>query len=307
MRKLTSLLKDRKPHAVILIDYPGFNLRLAKKVKKSGIPVIYYISPQVWAWGKGRIQRIARFVDKMIVIFPFEKKLYEKVGVCVDFVGHPLKDIVRSSMGKEEYFFSRQLNVNRPTVGLFPGSREQEVMYHLPEMVEAVTRIKKEKPDLQVLLSISPHVPGESFQKLLVNHTDIRKEIDNNYDMMAHVDVAIVASGTATLETAIQNTPMVVVYRMSPLSYWMAKRMVKLDSIALVNIVAGECVVPELIQNDMTSENIAIEVLRFLNETDRSTMTRKKLEKVSDKLGDSGASDRAAKSVLDFILDQQFE
>jgi lipid-A-disaccharide synthase len=300
-RRMVSLLKERKPGLVILIDYPGFNLRFAKVAKKQEIPVLYYISPQVWAWGKRRVKKIAKTVDRMLVIFPFESNFYEKEDLDVRFVGHPLKDIVRTQQTKESFLSGLGLDPQKPTVGLLPGSREQEVRRLLPEMIKAFRLLKNDIPDLQAVLSLAPMVSNRVYESLLVEIESIRPVEDETYEVMAHSDAVMVASGTATLETAILGTPMVVLYKMSLLSYLIGRALVRVKNIGLVNIVAGHTIVPELIQGRAQADKIARALLPFLTDEKNRIRVKHDLADVSKKLGDKGASARAAESVLDFM------
>ena len=300
-RSMIAILEERRPRLVILIDYPGFNLRFAKAAKKRGFHVLYYISPQVWAWGKKRIKKIARRVDRMLVFFPFEVDLYQKEGLDVRFVGHPLKDVVRVRQNKTSFFRELGLDPNRPTVGLLPGSREQEVQRLLPEMVKAVKRLQRTIPDLQAVVGLVPILADTVYTPFLKGGTSIRPVRNHTYDVMSHCDAVMVASGTATLETAILGTPMVILYRMSRISYLIGRALVRLKHIGLVNIVAGRDVVPELIQKDARGEKIAKAVSVFLSDDVKRTNVIKELKKVSDKLGGKGATERAAESVMEFI------
>ena len=299
--KMVAILKERQPSLVLLIDYPGFNLRFAKKAKRRGVPVLYYISPQVWAWRKGRIKKIARRVDRMLVIFPFEKVFYQKEGLDVQFVGHPLKDVVRTKQSKDSFFQSVGLDSTKRTVGLLPGSREQEVRLLLPEMLKALNLIKNEIPDLQSLLGRAPTLPDDVYDSLLNQDRTPCSVRDKTYEVMAHSDVVMVASGTATLETAILGTPMVILYKMSPLSFFIGRLLVKLKNIGLVNIVAGHEIVPELIQDEAKAETIAEKVLFFLKDEGQYIKVKKDLATVSQRLGEAGGSIRAAGAVLEFM------
>ena len=299
LKDMITLMEKRKPSLVILIDYPGFNLKLAKEAKKRGIPVLYYISPQVWAWRKKRIKKIARRVDRMIVIFPFEEDLYRKEGVDVRFVGHPLRDTVIVNQFKEDFFKEIGMDHSKPTIGLLPGSREQEVRRLLPEMKKACSLLREKISDLQVILGEAPMLPDEVYKQFLSGN--IYPVRNKTYEVMAHSDVVIVASGTATLETALLGTPMVILYKMSPLSFFLGKSMVQVKHIGLVNIVAGEKIVPELIQGKASGKKIAEEALSLLTNKERNKKTKEKLREVSHKLGKKGATERAAEAVVEFM------
>ncbi len=300
-RSMVRLLDERKPGLVLLIDYPGFNLRFARAAKKRGIPVLYYISPQIWAWGKGRMKKIVRCVDRMLVIFPFEKVLYQKEGMDVHFVGHPLKDDVKTRITREAFFRELGLDSIKRTIGVLPGSRQQEVSSLLPDMIKALDRIRKELPDLQAVLGKAPTLDDEvykDYSEIEGLNTSVRYK---TYEVMGHSDVVMVASGTATLETAILGTPMLVLYKMSALSYIIGRALVRVKNIGLVNIIAGCEIVPELIQRDANAEKIAGNLLVFLTDDDRYRKVKEELKIVSRKLGEKGGSKQAAESVLDFI------
>ena len=247
-RKMKKLMRDRHPDLVLLIDYPGFNLRFAAQARKMRIPVLYYISPQVWAWGKRRIKKIARVVDKMLVIFPFEVDLYKKAGVDVEFVGHPLKDGVKVNTTRKAFFKTLNLDPGKPTIGLLPGSRNQEISRLLPEMIAALHLLREKQPNLQFVLGKSPTLSDEVYRPFLARDTSIQPIRGHTYEIMAHSDMVLVASGTATLETAILQTPMIILYKMSSLSFFIGRLLVKVRQIGLANIVAGKKVVPELLQ-----------------------------------------------------------
>jgi len=292
---LRHFLKTHKPDLLILIDYPDFNLPLAKVAKKYGIPVMYYISPQVWAWRKGRVRNIARFVDKMVVIFPFEVAFYRTYNVDVEFVGHPLLDIVRPISLKEETRRRLGLREDKTTIALLPGSRGSEIRRMLPSMLGAAKILKEALPDVQFILSIAPTLGRPDIEPLIPSHVKDLKVTDSYiYDVMNACDLIITASGTATVEAAIMNTPMVVIYKVSPLSYFIARRLVKVNHIGMVNLIAGERVVPELIQDEATPDRIATECLKILGDELVANSIKEKLKRVKDRLGAGGASQKAA-------------
>jgi lipid-A-disaccharide synthase len=299
--KMVDLLEKRKPSLVILIDYPGFNLRFAKKVKKKGIKVFYYISPQIWAWGKNRVKAIARWVDLMVVILPFEEAFYRSEGINVRFVGHPLKDVVRIKQQREDFFKNIDCDPLKPTIGILPGSREQEIQKLLPEMIKACKLLKKNITNFQVILGIAPSINTEFYEQFIHEYDNLVFVRSNTYEVMAHSDIVLVASGTATLETALLETPMIVLYKMAPFSYFLGKILIKVRHIALVNIVAGREVVPELLQSKANAEKIALEVYYLLNDRKRMENIKRDLSEVSQKLGEKGATNRAAKSVLSLL------
>ena len=296
MNELTEWIETNRPETVILIDYPGFNLRLAKKAKKLGCRIVYYISPQVWAWGAGRIKTISRLVDHMIVVFPFEEELYRSAGVKVDFVGHPILEGLNSKLSREEFYEKHGFKLDDPVVGLLPGSRTQEVENLYLQMVEAVELMKKELPDLQTVTGISPTL-NENIYSIIEADRDLEHSNDI-YDVMQHSAVLFVASGTATLESACLGTPMIIVYKVSPISWFLGKLLVKLKNIGLVNIVAGEKIVPEILQSEVTATRLASEGLSLLGDKTLMEDTRKKLLMVKESLGKTGASQRAAELIV---------
>lgn len=300
-RKMKTLLKERSPELVLLIDYPGFNLRFAKEAKKRGIPVLYYISPQVWAWGKKRVKKMAQRVDRMLVIFPFEEDLYRREGIEVLFVGHPLKDVVRMDRSKNEFFSELNLDPNTPLVGLLPGSRVQEIRRLLPEMKKAVEILRKEIPSLQVVLGWAPTLSDQVYTPFLEDAGFFIPLRNRTYEIMAHSDAVLVASGTATLETALLGTPMVILYKMSPISYLIGRALVRVKHFGLVNIVAGRKIVPELLQKEATGERMAKEVLTLLGSDAKRQQVKRDLQEVYRKLGEPGATERAANSVVEFM------
>jgi lipid-A-disaccharide synthase len=299
--EIRGLMKTRRPCAVILIDYPGFNLKIAKEASKRNIPVIYYISPQVWAWGKGRVRKIARLVGKMIVIFDFEEALYKRAGMDAAFVGHPLKDTVRPASSKNDFFLSEGLDPRRPVLGLLPGSRIQEVRHLLPEMVKAYGVLKSDIPGLQAVLGIAPTLSDQTVLPFLDKAEGVHCVQGRTYEVMAYSTAALVASGTATLETALSGTPMVILYKMSPVSFFIGRLLVRVENVGLANIVAGKRIVPELLQKDVTAEKIRGAALPLLTDKTVRQSVRRELAGVAKKLGPPGASERAAEQVLEFL------
>lgn len=300
-RKMEALLEEREPCLVLLIDYPGFNLRFAGEAKRRGFPVLYYISPQVWAWGERRLKKIARRVDRMIVIFPFEEELYRREGMDVRFVGHPLKDVVKVDRSKKTFFRELGLDPTRPTVGLLPGSRHQEVRRLLPEMRKAYDLLRERMDGLQAILGMAPTLSAEVYQPFLDEGKAVRSVQNRTYEVMAHSDAVMVASGTATLETAILGTPMIILYKLSSPSFLLGRMLVKLKLIGLVNIVAGKEIVPEFIQGNIKAEKIGEEVFNLLTDAERQKSVKQELQEVSRRLGERGASERAAEAVVEFL------
>jgi len=302
MRRLKASLTNERPDLVILIDYPDFNLSLARAVRRRGIKVLYYISPQVWAWRKGRIDTIRKSVDRMAVILPFEENFYREAGVDVTFVGHPLLDEVKTKYPRAEALKRFGLRDDAITVGILPGSRHSEVARLLPEMLGACRILTDKLSPLQFVLPLAGTLDRHFVQDILrqfpVKVNVIRDEI---YDVIAVSDAAIVASGTATLETALLETPMVVAYKVSALSYAVGRRFISVDHISLVNIIAGRTVVPELIQDDANPERIAAEVRELIIRQGKAREMKVALAEIRGKLGTPGASQRTARLACDML------
>jgi lipid-A-disaccharide synthase len=300
--KLKKILLESPPDLLILIDYPGFNLRLAKIAKRSGVKVLYYISPQIWAWRQGRVRKIKRLVDHMAVILPFELQFYQKAGVPASFVGHPMADIVKVALSREAAASSFGLDPSRPVIGLFPGSRRSEVSRLLPTILGAASILKQQFPNVQFVLPLASTLHDEDLAPYLaesgVEVTIIRERI---HDLIRGSDAVISVSGTVTLEIALVGTPMVIIYKLSPLTFQLAKRLVKVDHIGLCNIVAGETVAKELIQDDASSENIASEIGRILSDGRVAGQIKESLSLVQERLGGGGADQRMAQLVFDML------
>jgi lipid-A-disaccharide synthase len=297
-KKLINHLNQYKPDLVILIDYPGFNLRFAKEVKKRKTPILYYISPQVWAWGKKRVNTIKKLVDRMVVFFPFEEKLYKDAGVEVNFIGHPLLDLVKPSFSKEDFRNNLQIKENEILIGLLPGSRWQEVEKILPVMVRSCLILKKRIKNLQVAIGLAPTIDKQKAYEFLKKKNFKVRLLENlTYDLMSHSDLLLATSGTATLESAISCTPLIVLYKTSPLTYLLAKALVKIPHIGMVNIVAGKKIVPEFIQSRAKPEKIAEEMEKILKDKDEYKKIKIELSMVGKKLGEKGAYQRGAQIV----------
>ncbi len=288
-----------RPDVAVLIDYPDFNLRLARELKKLGIPVVYYVSPQLWAWRRGRIKDVKRDVAKMLVIFPFEEQIYRDAGVPVTFVGHPLIDHVRPPADRAAIARKLGLEGDRPVIALLPGSRNKEVGFNLPPMMGAVRLLREKRPDLQFILAAAPHLRADALQEATRIGVIVKEGATR--DVLSAARVAVVASGTATVETALTLTPMVVVYRLSALTYTLGKPLLSVSNYAMVNLIAGRVVVPELIQGDFTPSRVTEETLRVLDEDASRTEMLKNLEEVREKLGKGGATRRAADEVSGFL------
>jgi lipid-A-disaccharide synthase len=302
MSRLKASMRKDRPDLVILIDYPDFNLSLAKAAKKYGIKVFYYISPQVWAWRKGRIGQIKKTVDKMAVILPFEASFYSKAGVNAEFVGHPLLDVVGTKYSRKEAMLKFGLKEGVTTVGILPGSRQSEVARLLPEMLRAAEIIEKKLKPVQFVLPLADTL-NITFVSQMISQYPIKVEVIRNevYDVMACADIAMVASGTATLETALMETPMVIIYKVSAPSYYVGKMVINVDHIGLVNIIAGKTVVPELIQDEASPEKIAAMVVDILSDSKRMADIKIELSKIRDMLGSPGAAERTARLAFEML------
>jgi lipid-A-disaccharide synthase len=320
-RLLRKAMRDKRPDLVILIDYPDFNLLLAAKARSLGIPVMYYISPQVWAWRSGRVKKIRRLVNRMVVILPFEVEFYHRHKMEVDFVGHPLLDIIKPSMDEnnsppppfskggwggisnESVFYKRfEIDRSRPIVGLFPGSRLQEVNRLMPFIIDAAGRLEEKIPGIQFVLPLAPTIDRRCVEDF-IHPTRLKiKVIENGiYDTMKAARAVIAASGTVTLEAAIMGVPMIIVYKVSKLSYLVGKIMVRVSHIGLVNLVAGRRIVPELVQEEVNGRRIAEEVHKIIVDEKYSRTMKNELEGVKNKLGGPGASARVAEIVCQMV------
>ena len=290
-RKLKGIILNTPPDLLILIDYPGFNLRLAKVAKKAGIKVLYYISPQIWAWRQGRVKKIAGLVDHMAVILPFEAPFYEEAGVPVTFVGHPMLDLVDVVHDRSSAAASFSLDPKRKIVGLFPGSRRNEIERLLPVIIAAAVKLKERFSDIQFILPLASTLRNDDIVPLLAAAgLEVTTTRDRIHDMIRACDAVISVSGTVTLEIALVGTPMVIIYKLSPLTYQLAKRLVKVPNIGLCNIVAGETVVRELIQGQANPGEIAAEIGKLLTDKNYHNAIANKLGEVRAKLGGGGAS-----------------
>ncbi len=295
---LKRILREERPGLLILIDFPDFNMRLARVAKDLNVPVLYYITPQVWAWRKRRIAKIARSVDRVAVVFPFEAPLYERAGVRADFVGHPLLDVAHVTRSREETLRRLGLDPSRRTITLLPGSRRREVEFHLTPMLEAAAILGREMP-LQFVLVRASTVDRALLQASLSRAgAGVSLSDGDTYNVVHASDLVWTASGTATLETALMLKPMIIVYRLARLTYALARLLVRVNFIGMANIIAGEKVVPELIQGEMTAERIVAESKTILNDARLRERMIAKLTEVRDKLGSPGAAGRVADIAL---------
>ena len=282
-------IKKHNPQKIILIDYPGFNLSLAKTIKKTiDIPVFFYISPQVWAWKEARVKQIKKNIDKLIVIFPFEKEWYKKRGVEVEFFGHPLIDLIKKQK-------TTQVKNQTKVVGLFPGSRKQEILKHLPILQQTMVILRKKKPEIKFILC---HAPGlDKTTKTLLQKINVEKIVYNSEEAFQSCDAAIVTSGTATLECAISQTPLVVIYKTSIISWLIAKYFLSIPFISIVNIIANKKIVEECLQKNATPQKIARETLRLLKYPERM---KENLSKVKNSLGHGGVYKKTAQFIINY-------
>jgi len=309
MRRLIDEAVTRQPQVIVLVDYPGFNLRFAARVRKhpklKHIPILYYISPQVWAWHASRIPQIARLVNRMAVIFDFELPLYEKTGLKTDFVGHPLLEVTKPAMSREEFRNSLNVSEQNLLLGLLPGSREQEVERLLPVFVESYELLSVQVKNLKAVVGCSPSLDEEFYRNILnrkqLNVEGLRLVTGHTTEVQAYSDIALVKSGTSTLETAILGTPMVMAYKVAPLTYWIARNLVKIPNIALVNVVAGKSIVSEMIQHEARPDLLSQQLKQLLPGSQRRETMIQELGKVRERLGLPGASSRVAEIITEMM------
>ena len=300
LRTLGDAARERRPDVFVAVDFPDFNFRLLPVMHKLGIPVVYYVSPQLWAWRAGRLQTLKKYVAKMLVIFPFEQEMYEQAGVPVEFVGHPLVDLARATHPREAFLPALGLEAPAPTVGLLPGSRPNELRLILPDLAAAARLVARDVPGVQFVIARAPALEDALFEPVVsLRSAGIRVAMVEGAadDVLAACDVVVTASGTATVQTALHGRPMVIVYRLSPTTYRIGRRFVRVSTYGMVNLVAGRQVVPELIQDQFTPENVARETVSLLRDPARVATMTDDLADVCRKLGGPGASMRAAAAV----------
>jgi lipid-A-disaccharide synthase len=304
-KKLIDVIKKVEINCVVLIDYPGFNLSIAKKLKPLGVKIIYYVSPQLWAWAKGRVKKVRKLVDKMLVVFPFEVEFYKNENVNVDYVGHPLVERINqyNFLSREEFFSKFKLEKGKEILLVMPGSRKQEVKAIFPEAIKAANKLAQQF-NLQVVVARSKNIDEKYFQQDSNSGKFITIE-DHNYELMKYSHFGIIKSGTSTLEAGFFALPIIVVYKTSPLTYMIGKQLVKLDRIGMVNILLDEMVVPELIQNEANSENIFNTASKILSDDKTYEKMKYKLGNVKEKLGSDGASLKAARSILEIMNESE--
>jgi len=301
LRLLADAARARKPHALVVIDYPDFNFRLMRAIKRLGVPVIYYISPQLWAWRAGRMKTMQKLVDRVLPIFPFEEPLYQQAGVDVRFVGHPLIDLVTPADSREQLLRRLNLDPARPVVALLPGSRNNELERLSAVIVAATPLIAAQVPGVQFIVAQAPNLSNHLFEAFALAGVTLRIVKGQTDDVLQAADAVVTASGTATVQTALHGKPMVVLYKLSPLTYRLGRRMARVEMYAMVNLIAGKRIVQELIQGDCTPESVAKEAIRLCNDTDYREQMIDHLAEVCRRLGGPGASERAADAVLDVI------
>jgi lipid-A-disaccharide synthase len=299
-RRLVAHARAHRPDVFVAVDFPDFNFTLAKALRKLGIPIVYYISPQLWAWRSGRMKTMRAIADRVLVIFPFEERIYRDAGVPVEWVGHPLLDVMPPRLQRREARARLGLAPEGPVVALLPGSRRNEVGAILPGLAEAAGMIRAHLPDVQFVVARAPHVPDDLLHPLGSVRGGAVKVVDGHADdVLEAADLALVASGTVTVQAALHECPMIVVYRLSPLTYRIGRPFVRVDTFAMANLVAGKRVVPELIQDDFVPERVAAAALELLTRPDAAARMRADLREVRARLGEPGASRRAARAVLE--------
>jgi lipid-A-disaccharide synthase len=296
-REVIRLVKEKEIKNAVLIDYPGFNLSLAKKLKKSGVYIFYYISPQIWAWGAGRINKIRLLINKMIVVFPFEETLYRNNSIDAKFVGHPLLERINGYVlcSKDEFFKKFDLELTKEILLILPGSRENEITHIFPIVIKAAEKLSSEF-NLQTIVACADNIDINIFNKF-DNNRNYKIIKGFNYDLMNLAKIGIIKSGTSTLEAGLFSLPMVIVYKTGLLTYLIGKKLIKLDTIGMANIIAGEKIVPELIQAEVNDKNIYLECKKILSDSSLYGSIKRKLMLIKDKLGKSGASRNAAQLI----------
>ena len=298
-RQIIAQAEATPPDVFVPIDFWGFNYRLAQAMLKRGVPVVYYVSPQLWASRPWRMKSMREIASRVLVIFPFEQAIYEKAGVPVEFVGHPLVEMTAAAASGQQFLEARGLSFSSPTVAILPGSRTNEVAKILPDLVAAAALIRTAVPDVQFVIARAPNLADDLFEPLRRANIPRAVVVEGDTDtVLASADVTLTASGTATVQAALHNTPMVIVYRVSPLTYMLGRRLLTIDTFGMVNLIAGSKIVPELIQRDFTPEAVAREAISMLTDASRAAHIREGLRDVRKKLGSVGASHRAAKAIL---------
>ena len=303
LRLLTKEAENRRPRLAVLVDFPDFNLRLARKLKAINIPIVYFISPQVWAWRSGRVHKMKQIINHMLVLLPFEKDFYAQYGMDVEYIGHPLVDRVKSSCSREDFFRQYGLTLQLPTISLLPGSRTKEIKYNLPLMLQTARRLNWERP-MQFLLPLASQLSRPLIQRM---RQDIAPELplkiiaQDTYNAIGHSNLAVVSSGTATLETAVIGTPLIAVFRISNLTWIVGQYLVHVPFYSLVNLIAGKEVVPELYQREFNVDRLHAEIKKYLDDTTLRKHVRMELGLVKQRLGEGGAIERAAERICGWL------
>ena len=306
-RRLLEAARARRPDAVVLIDWPDFNMRLARRLRREGFKIVYYISPQVWAWRRYRVRALRRDVERMLVILPFEEEFYKEEGIEVEYVGHPLAQSVQTTATRDEFARRHGLDRSRPIIALLPGSRHKEIHYHLPAMLDAAGRLQRRlQNETQFVVPLASTVNRDQVEAIIKEAaTDATRDVTvierDTYNALGHAEIAVVASGTATVEAALIGTPMVIVYRASEVNWRLIRPLIRLDTFGMVNLIAARRVAPELIQHDVTGEKIASEVAGILSDPARLARMREDLREVRDRLRAGGrpGPSRAARAVME--------
>ncbi len=301
LRTLTRTAREQQPHALVVIDFPDFNFRLMRFIKKQGIPVIYYVSPQLWAWRPGRIKLMKRSVDRVLPIFPFEAEIYQKEKIDVRFVGHPLIDLAKARMTRQAFLQKLNLDPSKRVLALLPGSRKNELERLAPVIARAVPAIAAQVPDLQFVIARAPNLSDGLFEPFGLSGVTLRIADVQTDDVLNACDAVVTASGTATVQTALHGKPMVVLYKLSPATYRLGRGLAKVDMYAMVNLIAGRRIVVELIQDDCTPEAVTSEAVRLLTDQPYRDEMIAALDAVRRALGGPGASDRAAEAILEMV------
>lgn len=301
LKQLTAAAKTQQPHAAVLIDFPDFNFWLMRRLKRLGIPVVYYISPQLWAWRGGRIKQMKRGATRVLPIFPFEEAIYQRAGVDVRFVGHPLIDLATVRLSRDAFLKKLNLDPARPVLALLPGSRTNELVRLAPVIAEALPKIVARVPGVQFVIARAPNLDDRLFEPFGLPGVTLRIADTQTDDVLNACDAVITASGTATVQTALHGKPMVVIYKLSPMTYRLGIRLARVDNYAMVNLIAGDRIVVELIQDACTAEAITDEAVRLLNDAEYRARMIAALADVTRQLGGPGASARAAEAILELV------
>jgi lipid-A-disaccharide synthase len=301
LKRLVAAAKAGKPDVAVLIDYPDFNFRLMHRLRRMRIPVVYYISPQLWAWRAGRITAMRRGATRVLPIFPFEEGIYKQAGIDVRFVGHPLIDLAAPQVSREGFLAKLKLDSSKPVVALLPGSRTNELTRLAPVIAESLPSIVARVPGVQFVVARAPKLDDGLFEHFGMSGVTLRIVEGQTDDVLNACDAVITASGTATVQTALHGKPMVVIYKLSPMTYRLGIRLARVDKYAMVNLIAGDRIVVELIQDACTAVAIADETVKIVNDHDYRRRMVSDLEDVKRQLGGPGASDRAADAILDVV------